>query len=389
LSVLPGALGSQQPRNYLLIFQNNGELMPGGGTVGSMAVLHVDKGSIQIIAQASADPTVFPMFAAPVMSIPADAAALYPTSLGRFVQNLTETPRFPLSFEIAKAMWQKARGITIDGMVSLDTVAVADLLGITGPVPLPDGTQLTEQNAVQMLLIGMYQKYPAAKVDAVNQALTATMFSKVLSGGIDPKALLGYITRMANEHRLLLWSSNPAEQQLIEKSPFMGQPPVSTPKVDAFGVYLRDMTPSKMEYYLRQSVQLAQAQCSADGKERVRITVTLTNTAPANAGTTLPSYITVRDGHIRLGVTAYAPNKYTVAGITVSNGSEAPLTGTDGEYTAAQDRVTIKPGETQTVTFYLVAGHTGSRSLAVQATPGVVPPVVTTVPLDCAAWPFH
>src|SRR6202000_1489466 len=82
LSVLPKALGSDKPRNYLLIFQNNGELMPGGGTTGSMAVLRVDKGSIQLVDQASADPAVFPMFDAPVTAIPADVAKLYPKSLG-------------------------------------------------------------------------------------------------------------------------------------------------------------------------------------------------------------------------------------------------------------------------------------------------------------------
>ena len=387
LAILPGALGANGPRNYLLIFQNNGELMPAGGTTGSMVVLHVDKGAIQLIAQSSADPAVFPMFDAPVINVPADSAVLYPKSLGRFVQDLTETPRFPLTFEIAKAMWMKASGIQIDGMIAVDTVALSQFLAVTGPVPLIDGTQLTSANAVQTLLFGLYKNHDAHTVDLINEAVAGSVLGKLLDGGIDPKALASFVTTASKEHRILLWSSNKAEQAVIEKSAFYGAPPKSTATTDAFGVYFRDMTPSKMAYFLKQSVDLSQATCKAGGPTDVRITVKLTNVAPANAGTTLPSYVTVSDGHIRLGVTAYAPHGYKVAAIKVSNGNEAPLTGTDGEYTAAQDRVTIMPGQSQTITFDLIANHADKRTLAAQVTPAVSPTTVTQGTLNCATWP--
>ncbi|NEN05454.1 DUF4012 domain-containing protein [Diaminobutyricibacter tongyongensis] len=387
LAIMPGVLGANGPRNYLLIFQNNGELMPAGGTTGSMAVMNVDKGAIKLIAQSSAAPAEFPMFDSPVISVPADASALYPTSLGRFVQNLTETPRFPLTFDIAKAMWMKAKGIQIDGMIAVDTVALSHFLAVTGPVPLIDGTQLTSANAVQTLLFGLYEKHDAATVDLINQAVAGSVMSKLLDGGIDPKALASFVATASKEHRILLWSSNKAEQAVIEKSSFYGAPPKSTATTDAFGVYFRDMTPSKMAYFLKQNVDLSQATCKAGGPTDVRITVKLTNTAAADAGATLPRYVTVADGHIRLGVTAYSPHGYKVAAIKVSNGGEAPLTGTDGEYTAAQDRVTIMPGQTQTITFDLIADHADKRALAAQVTPAVSPTTITQGTLNCATWP--
>jgi hypothetical protein len=387
LGVIPSALGADGPRNYLLIFQNNGELMPAGGTTGSMAILNVDKGTIKLVAQSSAAPAEFPMFDAPVISVPADASALYPTSLGRYVQDLTETPRFPLSFDIAQAMWQQAKGVHIDGMIGVDTVALAQFLAVTGPVPLIDGTQLTSANAVKTLLIGLYQTHDAQTVDLINQAVAGSVFSKLLGGDVDPKKLAAFVTKASKEHRILLWSSNKAEQAVIEKSDFYGAPPKSTATTDAFGVYFRDMTPGKMAYFLKQNVSLSQATCSAGGPTDVRITVTLTNRAPANAGTTLPSYVTRPDGHIRLGVTAYAPHGYKVAAIKVSNGGEAPLTGTDGEYTAAQDRITILPGETQTITFDLIANHADKRALAAQVTPAVSATTITQNTLNCATWP--
>lgn len=50
----------------LVIFQNNGEVMSGGGTIGSMAQVHIDNGAISIVNQSSASGRDFPNFRPPV-----------------------------------------------------------------------------------------------------------------------------------------------------------------------------------------------------------------------------------------------------------------------------------------------------------------------------------
>ncbi|MFF1571182.1 DUF4012 domain-containing protein [Leifsonia sp. NPDC058292] len=384
LQIVPGVLGADGPRNYLLVFQNNGELMAGGGTVGSMAILHVENGTIQLVEQSSAAPAEFPMFDSAVTPIPEDVAQLYPNSLGRYVQNLTETPRFSLSFDIAKAMWKQAKNIDIDGMISIDTVALAQFLDVTGPVQLPDGSSLDSKNAVRMLLVGFYETYTAEQVDTINQALTQAVFGKLLAGDVDPKKLASFVASASAQHRILLWSNDDAEQKAIRQSAFYGAPPVSSATTDAFGVYFRDVTPSKMALYLKQSVDLAQASCTADGKTDVRVTVTLTNGAPA--GVQLPSYVTGKENNIRLRVNTYAPPGFTVAGATVSNDPAAPQIGTDGEYPVVQSVVNILPGETQTVTFDLIADHADARALTARVTPAVSTTTITQGALDCGTW---
>lgn len=382
LSIVPGMLGADGPRNYLLVFQNNGELMPAGGTVGSMAIIHVENGALSITAQSSAAPTDFPMYQAPVTPIPADASALYPTSLGWNVQDMTETPRFSLTFDIAKQLWKRAKGIDIDGMMAVDTVALAQFLDLTGPVALPDGSQLTGENAVQTLLIGLYRNHTAAEVDAINQTLSSAMFGKLLSGDVDPAKLASFVTTASSQHRILLWSQNPAEQKAIRSSAFYGAPPVSTPTTDQLGVYFRDITPAKMAVFLSQKVTLAQAVCNADGRPDVRVTVTLTNLA--QPGAKLPAYVAQPDGHIRLWVYAYAPPGYTLTGVRASVPDVDPLLGTDGEYPVARGAVKVMPGETQTITYDLHAGHVGERDLAAKVTPAVTPTAVEKGSLDCA-----
>ncbi|WP_314146317.1 DUF4012 domain-containing protein [uncultured Leifsonia sp.] len=386
LSIVPKVLGVDKPRNYLLAFQNNGEIMPGGGTIGSMAILHVENGSIQLTQQASAADTDFPRFGTPPLTIPAELSALYPNTLGYYIQNLTETPRFSESYAVAKAMWKQQKGVEIDGMVAVDVVALSQFLAVTGPIDLPDGTQLTSANAAQTLLIDVYKTYTAEQVDQLNQGLSAAVFGKLLAGDVDPKKLASFVATASAQHRILLWSDDPAEQAAIRNSAFYGAPPTSTADTDAFGVYLRDITPSKLAVYLDQSVNVSQAVCGTDKRSDVRVTITLKNTLPP--GTELPHYVApVVDGHIRLRASTYAPHGYTVAGVTVSDGAGgAGVRGTDGEYVVQQAEVTILPGETRTVTFDLVAPHAGTKKLSVRATPAVTPTPITTGALDCGSW---
>jgi hypothetical protein len=397
VQILPGALGQNGPRNYLLAFQNNGEVMALGGTIASLAVINVDKGHISLTQQSG--PLEFPLRTTPIIPLAPDVAKIWDQGLALYMQNLTATPRLSLSFQIAQAMWQQRYGQNIDGLIVMDPVALSYILGATGPITLSDGTQLTSANAVQELLSTVYTKFtdPLA-MDAYNASIAQEAFGQILGGHLDPKLLMTALLNASNERRLLIYSANPAEEKLLSGSSFDTEPPVNTPTTDAFGVYFADHTPSKMEYYLQQSVDLAQAVCPADGLRHVRVTVALTNTAPANAGKTLPSYVTganyyTKPGSILLTSTVYAPPGYTVA--AVSNGAtdfvpthkglpKLPVKiGSDGDYPVGQTPVYIAPTLSRTVTYDFVAKDVATHTLTAQVTPVIAPTKVTESKLDC------
>jgi hypothetical protein len=390
VAILPGALGNSGARNYLVVFQNDGELKAGGGTIGSMALINVDKGKITLKKQSSASLREFPRFSTPVVALPAGLTKLYPAGLGTQVQDLTETPRFSLSFDIAQAMWKKAKGDNIDGLISLDTVALSYILKATGPITMINGGQLTSANAVQTMLGGLYEEnYTSEYVDQINEGIASATFKKVSSGAVDPKALVDAVLKASTEHRIQIWTPRKDEQAVIEKSPFYGTPPVSTPSTDAFGVYYSDQTPSKMEYYLRQKVQLSQATCTAGGKRNVQVAVTLTNAAPANAAS-LPTYVTgtgalTPRGDIKLAVNTYAPPGFTSDSVTNNGKPAGTVKGNDGEYPVLHGQLTLPPGSTQTLVFNFVAGNNAVKTLTAPGiTPTVSATVVTTGKLDCS-----
>ena len=392
IEVVPDILGVGQSRNYLLLFQSNGELTAGGGTIGSMVLLNVNNGDIQLQQQASASYTEFPSpYPAPVIQMSADMHRLYPYGLATQVQDVTQTPRFSQSFKMVQAMWAQTKGVQIDGAVAIDTVGLSEILKATGPVPLLPGLELTSQNATQLLLGDLYTKYDEAQVDAINYAAASEVFNRISSGDVNPKLLLGAVEEMGSEHRLLLWTTNTQEQKLIKKSEFYGSPPAQEKGTNSFGIYFRDETPSKMEYYLRQKVDLAQQQCSPGGTRDVRITVSLTNAAPADAATTLPSYVTGGGknnpaGDINLAVYAYSPPGFKVLGMQINSQDATPTVGNDGKYAVATGTVLIPPGgATSTITFLVQASAGGVSKLAAQMTPTVSPTTITQSTWACPA----
>lgn len=391
LHVLPAAMGNDGPRNYLVVFENNGELLPNGGTTGSMALLQLDHGKISLVKQSSASIREFPSFSDYVVPIPEDVKKLYPYGLGRQVQDLTITPRFSLTYEVAKSMWKSAKGDDIDGVIAMDTVTLANLLKATGPIDVLPGLQLSADNAVRILLIDIYTMYPnPATVDQINQSISVGAFSKILGGGANPKTLLTTLLKMGEEGRVKAWTGVKAEQDLIKLTPFYSEPPVSTKDTDALGVYFMDMTPSKMDYFLKVKVGVTQAVC-ADKHRYVFTRVALNSTAPANAGEILPDYVKgngvlVAKGYVQIGTTVYAPNGYKVLGTAIDGKpSPAPMIGTDGEYQVAQGIQQMGPGQTMILDVLFDAGETPIKKLTADVTPTVNPTVTSYGTLDCAA----
>ncbi|HAM27839.1 MAG TPA: hypothetical protein DCP11_14395 [Microbacteriaceae bacterium] len=393
IHILPGALGDNGVRKYLIIFQNNGELMARGGTTGSLALLTVGHGKVSLAKQSSASIRDFPNFSQSVIALPDGIDKIYPFGLGTQVQDLTETPRFSTTFAIAKEMWKRAKGDDIDGLIAIDTVALSYIVGATGPIGLIDGTQMTGANTIPTLLGDLYVKHKdPAYVDRINEAMASTAFAKVTSGQVNTKALIAAVIKASSEKRILIWTSRKDEQKVIENSPFLGTPPVSTPKTDAFGVYYSDQTPSKLDHYLKQNVQLSQTVCAADGKRHVRVSVSFTNTAPADAGKILPKYVTgggagVPAGDIQMAVNTYAPPGYSAQSVTFDGGpANSGVIGNDGNYPVIRGRVTMAPGATQTLVFNFIAGHKDARTLTVgDITPTVSSTIVTTAKLDCSS----
>jgi len=376
VQLLPAMLGQDGPRRYLLLVQNPAELRALGGISGAVALVEADGGRLSLLQQASSSD--FGRFDPPVMELAPETTALYGDIPARYIQNVTQTPSFPLAGELAARMWAQRFGGEVDGVVSLDPVALASLLAATGPVTLPTGDRLTADDAVQLLLSDVYARYPdPAAQDAFFAAAAAAVFDRVSAGEPDPRALIDALGRAGEQRRIQVWSADPAEQELVAETTLAGELPVSDPETKRFGVYLNDATGAKMDYYLDVQLAAGTGSCRADGAQSYVVSVTLTNTAPADASTSLPAYVTgggafgVAPGSVKTQVNVYGAEGTSPTRVH-RDGQDAGFTpASDAGRSVAEVWTELAPGQSTTLEFAFLGSDPFDGDIELAGTPTV------------------
>ncbi|WP_404497548.1 DUF4012 domain-containing protein [Arthrobacter sp. GAS37] len=361
----PGMLGSDKPRHYLLLVQNNAEARASGGIPGALAVLTADKGKISLASQTSAhDLGAF----TPPVAVDAEQERIYSDRLGTFMQDVNFTPDFPTAAATALNMWEQKKGERLDGAISIDPVALSYILDATGPVSLQDPqllaltsgklpNQLTGENVVKTLLSDSYAELNNQKLqDIYFGSVAKEIFGALSSGKGTAKSLLDGVGKGVDEHRILLWSTGSNEQSVLNKYPLSGS--ISGPSVPAaqFGAYFNDGTGAKMDYYVKRTVQLI-SQCAVGGYGTVKVRITSANTAPADAATSLPAYVTgggdfgVPPGTAQSNVIAYGPAQAQIESATL-DGNKVPF-GAQQHDNRPVGTLTVRlaPGQSSTVEF--------------------------------------
>lgn len=389
VQLAPAMLGHDGDRKYVLLFQNNAELRAGGGIPGAVALLQVKDGAISLGNQAAG--SSFGPYEKTVLPLSADTTSLYGDITGRYMQDVNLTPRFDVTGALAREMWKQKFGQQVDGVLAIDPVTLGYILRATGPVQLPTGDTLTSDNAAKLLLSDVYAKYPDPTVqDAFFAAAASAVFEKVSTGGFDTKKFITALTDGTKDNRLRLWSADKAEQKEITGTAVAGDLPTASARTREFGVYLNDGTASKMDYYLDKKVSVGSSVCRKDGRPTSVVEVTLKNTAPADAATSLPRYVTgggalgTEPGKIKTLVAVYAPADAIYLGASQDGRGTALQTATDGAHPVAQLRTLLAPGESTTFRVAFLGDARFARAgVQVESTPGVRQSKAAPLRFDC------
>lgn len=360
----PEMLGAEAPRRYLLLMQNNAEARASGGIPGALAVLNIDKGKLKLEAQTSA--TALGAFIPPV-AIDSEQQAIYSARVGKFMQDVNLTPDFPTAASTAQAMWEKSTGERLDGVLSLDPIALSFILEATGPVQMTDPAvkeigrnlpvQLTAENVVRTLLSDTYAKIDEPDLQDIYFAGAAKeIFAALSSGKTDPKKLIDSVSRGVQERRILLWSAATDEQATIGKYTLGGLISGASTTPAEFGVYFNDGTGAKMDYWMKRSVQMVK-DCTRDGYREMTVRVTSTNTAPIDAARSLPPYVTgdgaygVPAGSVQTNLVAYGPAQSNID-MVVKDGSKIPFAAQrHGQRAVGTATIQLAPAQSSNVEF--------------------------------------
>lgn len=195
ISVIDGlevALGTDDFRRYLVMFQNNYELRATGGFTGSYAIVDVQKGKILN------------------MTIPGGGTYDVQGQLDMYVrpplplqllnrrwefQDVNWFPHFPTSARKTEEFYQAARNTSIDGVIAVNASVLERLLRIIGPVYNSEfDVALNAEDALTNLQHEVEFDYDKQ----VNEpkAILSSLLEQLLNGvkNVEPQQLLALVT---------------------------------------------------------------------------------------------------------------------------------------------------------------------------------------------------
>ena len=145
-------LGFDKPMTYLVLFENNTELRPGGGFIGVYAVLKIDKGNLQVIKVDGTENLD--------RNTPADWKPTPPEVLTKhlkvdrwYFRDSNWSPDFSESAKKALEFYKAEGGVeadNIDMVVAFTPTVVEKLLDVTGGFTV-DGIEFTADNVTEKL----------------------------------------------------------------------------------------------------------------------------------------------------------------------------------------------------------------------------------------------
>ena len=372
--LMPSMLGADETRRYLLLIQSNAETRPTGGIAGSFAILKADKGRLSMGEQGSIQD--LRPFAKPVLPMTPEESSVFSSGLVTDLRDANFTPDFPRTGEITRAMVKKGLDVDVDGVISVDPIALGYLLATTGPVTLADGTSLDQNNAVDVLLNGIYRSYQDNdKQDDMFASAARTIFDVVKAGRGDSRAVMSGLVAAANENRLTVWSSHPTEQREIAKTGISGVVGGDNGRSPHVGIYLSDAASSKMEYYLDYTTVVRTGRCLSGGIQEISTTTDLVSNAPKNAkdlpiSVTGPGLLAPR-GAISLILRAYSPYDGDFTSVRVNGKTQTVYADRHLGRNVTRVNLQILPGQTYTVTTTMISGRGQTDDLVFSTTPGV------------------
>lgn len=388
LEVLPAALGSEVPRNYLVMFQGNSEARSLGGNAAVFMVLRAEAGRLSIIQHV--DSSDFRQGReGPVVPLDPEAVAIYGDKIGRWTPDFTMVPDFAEASRIALGWWAEYFETPVDGVILTDPVALSYILRATGPIALPTGDTLSADNVVSLLLNEAYFRYEdPLEQNAFFAAAAGSVFGALTSGSANPVALAKAIVQSADEGRLLYTSNVPRETELLEGSRMAGVMPRDNIDETIVGVYVNDNTASKKSYYLDLAVSAEAATCGTT-PGTISGVATLTSWLTQEEANRLPYYIAgpyFEPEEISTYVAIYGPVGSTLSSVSVDGQPATVLT--SGEHLArpvVKIEVINRLESAHSIEFAFATAAGDHGPLSVWSTPMSWATAVTAESSPCAA----
>lgn len=363
--VAPAFLGGDGPRHYFLALLTPVELRGSGGLLGNFGELAATDGRLELVRTgraidlntgAGADP-------GPLEELPAYLERFERRGRRLLWQDITLSPHFPTVADTIERFYPHYGGSPVDGVISLDPLALAALLELTGPVNVAEWPEpIGADNAADVLLRQQYLRLGAdgftnpERVEFLD-SLVRAVFDRLLASELPgPGKVAEVLGPMVRQGRIQLHSTAANEQAVFEH---LGAAGALAPVVsDYAAVVTNNSGGNKIDLFLERTLSYRVAYDAASGATSAIAEIRLHNRAPAEG---LPHYligsggpVDVAPGTNRLYLSFYSP--LALDGATIE-GEPLPMeAGREQERSVYSAFLAIPPGESRTVTLELSGG---------------------------------
>jgi hypothetical protein len=255
-------LGQDKPKKYLMLFQNNTELRPTGGFIGSFGLFTFDNGrltDINISDVYSADGQLKGHVDPP------EPIRKYLGEGGWYLRDSNWDPSFPVSSSKAEWFLDKEIGEKVDGVVAIDLNFINKLLTITGPIKLKDFEKTVDQNNLYNLIQNEVENnfFPGSiKKASILTSLSQSLITEVKH--LDPKKYFNFFRAMHESLRrkhIQIYMHDENTQKALSNLNFSGEVKLNSDCglrcfIDSYAIIDANLGVNKSNSFIKRSQDL-------------------------------------------------------------------------------------------------------------------------------------
>ena len=273
-------LGEERGKQYLVLFQNNHELRPTGGFIGSLALIDVDQGMIEnVVVQSVYEPD------GQLKEFIAPPDPLLPVTGRWHLRDANWFVDWPVSAAKIADFYEKEGGPTVDGVIALTPEVIRSLLAVTGPIPLPTyGITVSAENFWEVTQDQVTYDYDKAlnKPKQFLGDLTPILLQRLFASPPESALkVLSVIMNAVEEKHLLLYFRDAALEQQLKELRWAAAVPRG--QQGFLAINNANIGGHKSDQFVEQDVDV-RYDVRADGDVDVILTIRRTHHGPDEAG---------------------------------------------------------------------------------------------------------
>ncbi len=276
-------LGGNGSRTYLVEQPDPAELRAGGGFIGTYSLLTTNKGDITLGKAGNTADIDYPRpkIGNPLYIPPPGPLLQFTSTQSYIFGDSNFLPDFPQAAQTGENLFMHETGTKVDGVVSLDPWAVAGLLGVTGPIAIPEWNTTVDAATFPESVFQQQQK--TANTDpnrkAFFSAVAALLIARVMALPSGQwSQLLTVLNTQVTQRHLQIYTNNATVLAEISRVGWSGSMVVPTAADETMMEVESNFGADKANHWLARTYNLVLT--SAGGKLHHALTVSYVNTTP-------------------------------------------------------------------------------------------------------------